>query len=456
MLYQNEASWEEIKQFVDEILFQSTQKYLTDIEVEVLRGCWEGKRYEDIALEQDFSYKYIQNDIGAQLWRKLTDGLEVPVSKKNFRQTLNRERRKRNNRELITSVNNLELPHHPVPLNSPFYIERSSIESLCYEVIKQPAALIRIKSPRQMGKTSLLDRIFAQAHSYGYRTIRWNLQDVDLEKFSSLNNFLRWFCMYVTRELDLPDCVDHFWQELTIGSKISCKTYFQDYLFQQIDSPLVLVCDEVDQVFKYPDISQEFFGLLRSCHEEANNRDIWKKFRLVIAHSTENYGHLDINQSPFNVGQPIELTDFTPLQVQELAQRHQLDCYPDLVSQIMGIVGGHPYLIRLAFYHLAQSSSNTSEELNKLIRDAPTDSGIYSQHLRQHLATLRGNQKLVLAFIEVLNQTKGVQLDSIIGYQLYSMGLIKWQRNQAIPRYELYRQYFSDQLDEVKSGGGVV
>ncbi|MCC5641068.1 AAA-like domain-containing protein [Nostoc sp. CHAB 5844] len=59
-------------------------------------------------------------------------------------------------------IHKLEVPHNPVPLNSAFYIERYSLESLryiiesfCYDAIAQPAALIRIKALRQMGKTSL-------------------------------------------------------------------------------------------------------------------------------------------------------------------------------------------------------------------------------------------------------------------------------------------------------------
>jgi hypothetical protein len=46
-----------------------------------------------------------------------------------------------------------------VPLDSPFYVERPPIERLCYETIVQPGALIRIKAPKQMGKTSLMLRI---------------------------------------------------------------------------------------------------------------------------------------------------------------------------------------------------------------------------------------------------------------------------------------------------------
>jgi hypothetical protein len=112
----------------------------------------------------------------------------------------------------------------------------------------------------------------------------------------------------------------------------------------------------------------------------------------------------------------------------------------------MGIVGGHPYLVRLAFYHLAQPSPGKWVNLPQLLHDAPSDVGIYSQHLRRHLGILRENEKLLAAFKQVISKIDSVALDSILGYQLYSMGLIKWQINQAIPRCELYRQYFQERL----------
>ncbi|MBD2456659.1 AAA-like domain-containing protein [Nostoc sp. FACHB-87] len=444
--------WEDIKKLVDAIVFQSTKKYLTDLEVKVLKGSWEGKKYDDIARELNLTNTYIQNDVGAKLWKKLTDAIGEPVSKSNFRQALNRAKEKQKSQQIFPSTNLRELPHHPVPLNSPLYIERYSpeslhytVESFCYEAIAQPAALIRIKAPRQMGKTSLLDRILAQARNYGYRTVRLNLQDVDEVNFSNLDNFLHWFCAYISLELNICDRVQDYWKQ-PIGSKISCKTYLQDYIFPQINTPLVLAFDEVDRIFSYPEVSQGFFGLLRTCHEEANNRYIWKQLRLVVVHSTENYGLLDINHSPFNVGESIELTEFTSIQVQDLAQRHQIDWSHDLVQELMAMVGGHPYLVRMAFYHFAQPTPGKWGSLEQLLQDAPRDTGIYSQHLRRHLGILRANVKLAAAFKQIISTIEPVSLDPILGYQLHSMGLIKWQSNQVIPRCELYRQYFKERL----------
>ncbi len=115
-----------------------------------------------------------------------------------------------------------------------------------------------------------------------------------------------------------------------------CKAYFEEYLLPEIDKPLTLGLDEVDRVFEYPEIYRDFFGLLRNLHEESKRRDIWKKLRLVIVHSTEVYVPMDLNQSPFNVGLAVELPEFTPAQVQDLAQRHQLNWSVTEVQLMIG------------------------------------------------------------------------------------------------------------------------
>ena len=92
----------------------------------------------------------------------------------------------------------LEYPEGEVPLDSPFYVERASIEQRCYEEIKKPGSLIRIKAPQHMGKSSLLTRILQQAENQGNKVVTIDFQITDEEFFSDLNKFLRWFCDSVT------------------------------------------------------------------------------------------------------------------------------------------------------------------------------------------------------------------------------------------------------------------
>lgn len=334
-----------------------------------------------------------------------------------------------------------KLPDGPVPLNSIFYVERPPIESRCYETILHTGALIRIKAPRQMGKTSLLERIVDRAAKQGYQTVRLNLLQAEKEKLSSLNQFLRWFCACVSHKLGLSSQLDDCWDE-DRGSIVNCTAYFEEHLLEKISPPLVLALDEVDRVFQSSKIAQGFFPMLRSWHEEAKTMDIWEKLRLVVVHSTEDYGPLDINQSPFNVGLPIELPEFTSEQVEDLARRYKLNWDKTQVQHLMAMVGGHPYLVRLALYQLARQDLT----LESLLQDAPTDAGIYEEHLRRHLDTFKENSQLAAALKQVVTTTEPVRLETMQAYKLYSMGIIKRKGDRVTPRCQLYQQYFRERL----------
>lgn len=337
-----------------------------------------------------------------------------------------------------------ELPGGQVEVNSQFYVERPPIEERCYQTILQPSALIRIKAPRQMGKTSLMARILHHASCQDYRTVPLTFQLVDKTVFTNLDKFLKWFCAYVGRELHIPNQLDDYWDEI-FGSKVNCKDYFEKYLLPQIDTPLVLGLDEIDRVFQYPDIAEDFLGLLRAWHEESKRRDIWKKLRLIVVHSTEVYIPMNINQSPFNVGLPVDLPEFNAGQIQDLAARHNLQWWEKEVEKLMAIVGGHPYLVRVALYHIARCDLT----LNELKENAIADGGIYSDHLRRQLWNLEEYPELAAGMREIATADSPVQLKAMQAFKLDSLGLVKLQGNECVPRCELYRQYFRSHLSAI-------
>jgi len=326
---------------------------------------------------------------------------------------------------------------------SSFYIDRPPIETRCYETICQPGALIRIKAPRQMGKTSLMARILHHAEEQGSRAIALSFQLANKRILTNSDTFLQWFCASVGQELGMLENLGKCWELADIiGSNQCCKAYFEQCLLPEISTSLTLGLDEVDRVFESPEIADDFFGLLRALHEESKRRDIWKKFRLVIVHSTEVYIPLDINKSPFNVGLPIELPEFNSPQVQELAMRHKLDWNEKQVEQLMGLVGGHPYLVRLAMYCIARQDVT----LDRVVEESATEAGIYSDHLRRHLWNLEKYPDLLEAMKEVVSASGGVRLRSELAFKLNSMGLVKLDGNDCTPRCSLYEQYFRDRV----------
>jgi len=346
----------------------------------------------------------------------------------------------------------LEFPGSPLPVESPFYVKRSPIEERCAREILKPGALIRIRAPKRMGKTSLLNRIVADAKTLGYHALRLDLRQAEEQFLTSLDTFLQWFCVNVSRKLELPPELDDYWDE-RFGSIVSCTTYFQSHLLGQLNNCLLLGLDEVDWLFEASKIAQGFFALLRSWHEEANNLEIWQQLRLVVVHSTEVYIPLNINQSPFNVGLPIRLSELTPEQVQELAQQYGIRWSASSeVERLTAMVGGHPYLVQLALYHLHSGEMT----LDELLQTAPTQAGIYGNDLRRHWQTLQGHPELMAALKSAIcckqqrfaieAQTTGVQLEPTLAYKLESMGLVQLRGNEARVSCELYRQYFRNCL----------
>ncbi|MDJ0731651.1 MAG: AAA-like domain-containing protein [Crocosphaera sp.] len=332
-----------------------------------------------------------------------------------------------------------ELPEGQVPLNSQFYLERSPIESDCYKAILQPGALIRLKAPRRMGKSSLLTRIINHGSKNNCAAISLSFQLADTGLFQDLDKFLQWFCANISLNLKIENKVIDYWDDL-FGSKISCKIYFEKHILSTLKNPLVLGLDDVDCLFQYPDLADNFFGLLRAWHEEGKNKDIWKKLRLIVVHSAEVYIPLNVNHSPFNVGIPITLPMFTAKQVQKLAKIYNLNWSLEQGEKLMDLVGGNPYLLKLALYHISLKKI-TLEKL--LISDPHAASSIYRDHLQRQLWSLQQqNSGLLQALEKVVFATKPIELDLIESIKLQSLGLVHFQSHEVIISCRLYQQYF--------------
>lgn len=336
-----------------------------------------------------------------------------------------------------------ELPEGKIKLASTFYVERPPNEGNCYKEIEKPGALIRIKAPRQMGKTSLLARILNHARQKQYVIISLNFQLESSSIFSEPTKFIQWLCESVGRKLNLPNRVAERWS--CYSSEIgNCTTYFEEYLLSETSSQIVLGLDEVDRTFAYPKLAADFLGMLRGWHEAAKESEVWEKLRLIVVHSTEVF--LDPYQSPLNgVGLGVQLADFTKPQVRNLAQRYKLKWSEDQIERLMTLINGHPYLVRVAMYHVA------SDELtfDQFLQSAPTEAGKYGDHLRRHLFNLDNQKELQVALKRVVKSSGPVTLDARSAFKLERMGLIRLHGNDAVISCELYRAYFSDRLRDI-------
>jgi len=404
------------------------EESLNLIKVEVFRLSWEGKGYNIIAEETGYDHDYVRKG-GSQLWKELSNALGTSVTKRNFRPLLE---------EQLSSLSQsrkhtLEYPSGAISFSSPFYIERTEDESRAYHEIMRPGAVVRIKGPRKMGKSSLLHRLVDQADSEGFKVVSIDFLQADRGILSDLDKLLRWVCLQMCAQLQIKPVLDDYWNELT-GSKLSCSNFLKHYVLAQIDSPLLLVINELNLVFDHEDISRNFLPLLRSWFEESKHNASMQKLRQVLVYSTEVYVSLDINLSPFNVGLPIELKPFDGEQLAKLSAMYGYNWRNDgtansPITVLKNTIGGHPYLCQLALYELASKQGlieSPSQVLKELLNNASKPGGLFSEFLQQLIEDIDANISVVNGFNK-LNNKKGGELTRLEMYQLERLGIVHIQ-----------------------------
>ncbi|MBP0018802.1 MAG: AAA-like domain-containing protein [Cyanobacteria bacterium SBLK] len=332
----------------------------------------------------------------------------------------------------------LEMPEGTMEVESKFYIERSA-DRIALEAIARQGTTITIKGPRQMGKSSLLLRVMKTAEAAGKQVVFLDFQLFDRAALANADLFYREFCTALTDDLDLKDKREEFWRSALSNSR-NCTRYFESYVLKAIERPTVLAMDEVESLFG-SDFRSDFFAMLRGWHNSRAMKKRWKQLDLALVTSTEPYQLIaDLNQSPFNVGEVLELTDFTGEQVTKLNRRHGLPLDGKAEKQLLEWVGGHPYLVRRALYLVAKGRL-TAEEL---FREGTSDRGPFGDHLRYHLFRLCDREALVKCFLQIIRGGNcGSEHDF---FRLRGAGLVRREGNKVRPRCRLYAEYFQKRL----------
>ena len=328
---------------------------------------------------------------------------------------------------------------------SPYYIERASDAELFQQLKSKRQPTLLVSGARQMGKSSLLARVIAQAKEKKNRVFYLDFQTIDKEKMQTLSVLNKYIAIRMQRELRPALKVDDVWDDDPhgLGAKDNLFYYIEDALLANDEKPLLLLFDEADMVFNY-DYRNDFFGMMRSWHNSTATDENWDNISLVIAHSTEPTLWIEniIEQSPFNVGYKINMVYFTADEVMQLNERYHYPLKTDKeFDSLMKLVGGQPYLVRQSLYSMVKHNCNMPE----LETMAAQEIGPFGDHLRQFLWRFEEHPEVRNTFRDILH---GRTCNNETHFQrLRAAGLIKGAtRHEAEVRCELYHEYFKKHL----------
>lgn len=290
-----------------------------------------------------------------------------------------------------------------------------------------------------MGKSSLLARAYGDTKTADQKALYLDFQLIDVQELESLATLLKYFARKIARQFKPIVKPEDLW-DASLGSKENLTDYLEEAILSK--SQVLILLDEVDLLF---DLSyrDQFFATIRAWHNLRATREVWNNLNIIIAHSTEPYLWIqNINQSPFNVGQQIILDDFNPEQVEELNTKYGgvLKTSGE-VEALMNLLGGHPFLIRLALFNLSHSQLS----LMQLQKVATDEAGPFGDHLRRYIWSLRNNQGLKGVLQNVLRCN---MCDDEANFQrLKASGLVKGETRHSLQmRCQLYEDYFKKHL----------
>lgn len=358
-------------------------------------------------------------------------------------------------KEASPSLGPLEPLTGVVPMDSRFYMRRES-DFHCQEILKAnnnsegTRQFIRIRGPQQTGKSSLLRRLQNFATQENQIAAFVDLDDWEYfepEAFEDLGLLLQrfteaiaeTFCQSVD-EVDPPNLREHWHENKAPG--LNCTQYLDKFVFSQIHQPTVLLLDGLDRVLG-TDTHTPFFELLRSWYERRMKKVDDKKIvwpSIAIAYSTEPYSQLGVKGSVLqNTGTVVELADFTPEQVRDLAGRYGLRSFSkNDIERLTNLIGGHPALVNQALYKIS-TEGMTVTDIESL---ATTIAGPFGDYLHQKFQPLHGNKSLLSCCSQAI--AENACHDDFAKFQLLRVGLIDEDENGVKFKYEIYRKYYEE------------
>lgn len=451
---------EDAIEVAEQLVYQQASRNLKDVEITVLRGAWDKLAYGRIATQNKYSASYISQDAAPELWKLLSNALGEKVRKSNFKAALKRcwEDLQPNAtiqyiadqyiaEQYVTESDEIAdatACHNTSHYATSRYIERPFIDEMCYEALMRPGALVRIRAPRRMGKTAIASHLISKLSCAGYPAIRLSFELADRNvHFTDFSKLLRWMCLTIEHELGYSSHLDDVWDESGLGAKVSCSNYFERYLLQASNKPLILCLDNIELLFSYPHVDRNFFDLLHAWNEKGKTQTPWGKLRFLITQSTEQsaqrHRYIQFNPAFLELGLTVDLPELSFQQVKAFAKQYGISGDAPQLKTLMRWVGGHPYLLEKAFTY---ASSYLSNSLEALFTDEFKILEIYHDYLHNQWMNLRENPELMSAFAQVVKCFEPVCIDPILAYQLQGLNLVKQLERGVVLQCKLYGVYF--------------
>lgn len=251
--------------------------------------------------------------------------------------------------------------------DAPSYLPRRADEDL-YRALRS-GNFCYVLTPRQMGKSSLMVRTAARIRAEG--GIAAVLDLTEIGQNLTVEQWYKGLLNIIGEDLGFEDDLTDVWREhRDLGPMQRWMKAVREVVLARTTGAVVIFIDEIDAVRSLPFSTDEFFAGIRELYNKrAEHEDLGRLTFCLLGVAAPSDLIRDTRTTPFNIGQRVELDDFTLADAAPLSQGLGREAWQGelLLERVLYWTGGHPYLTQRLCRAIAEDDAVQDEDdVNRL------------------------------------------------------------------------------------------
>jgi hypothetical protein len=237
------------------------------------------------------------------------------------------------------------------------YVERQADDDLYNEIMKRNFCYVL--TSRQTGKSSLMVRTAGRLREAAIKVIV-----LDLTAIGQNLTAEQWYdglAGRIGQQMDLENEVDQFWLDhQRLGPMLRLMRVIRQVILTKCSRPIVIFVDEIDAIRSLPFPTDEFFAGIREFYNRRSEDAELERLSFCLLGVAMPSDLIRNHQTtPFNIGERIELSDFTDEEAAPLLRglRRRDSEANALLTNVLRWTGGHPYLTQRLCQAVAEDRS---------------------------------------------------------------------------------------------------